>query len=227
MKTPILVINFKNFEGIFEKKAIQLARVAQDVSQRLGVEIVVSPPNPVLSSVTGTLKIPVYAQHVDVEKIGSSTGSVIPELLKSIGVSGAIVNHSEKRVSIQTISDAIERLRDIGLISLVCARTPEEVSRIAKLGPDLLAVEPPELIGSGRSVSKVQPGIITESVKASRNSNPRVHLLCGAGVVSGEDVEIALKLGADGILIASGVVKSTDWKSKIEELARPIKEVNS
>ncbi len=221
-RRAILVVNFKNFHEIFGDKAFKLALDVQDVSTTLKVPIIVSPPAPLISVMTKNLRIPVYSQHVDVDSAGSSTGAVIPELLQSLGVQGSIVNHSERRISIKDIEVLIMRLRKAGMKSLVCARTPEEVGEIARLGPDMLAVEPPELIGSGRAVSKVAPEIVSDSVRASKSANPEVQLLCGAGVVTSEDVEISLGLGAEGVLVASGIVKAQDWKSKIRELARPI-----
>jgi len=45
-------------------------------------------------------------------------------------------------------------------------------------------------------------------VKRIRSVNPEVGILCGAGITTGEDVYAALKLGAEGVLVASGVVKA-------------------
>ena len=104
------------------------------------------------------------------------------------------------------------------LSSLVCAQTVEEVKLISQLDPDLIAIEPPELIGSGRSVSKVNPNIITDSVNAANSINSNVDILCGAGIMNSDDVKIALNLGSKGILIASGVVQSDNWDQKIKEL---------
>jgi triosephosphate isomerase len=49
-----------------------------------------------------------------------------------------------------------------------------------------------------------------------------VQLLCGAGVVTPEDVDISLRLGAEGVLVASGIIKAQHWKSKITELIHPM-----
>jgi triosephosphate isomerase len=46
-----------------------------------------------------------------------------------------------------------------------------------------------------------------------------VHSLCGAGVKTGEDVAMALKLGSEGILVASGVVKAKYPESILREFA--------
>ena len=53
--------------------------------------------------------------------------------------------------------------------------------------------------------------------------NNNIDVLCGAGIMTAEDVSIALELGSKGILIASGIIQSNDWKNKIIELATPMK----
>jgi len=52
-----------------------------------------------------------------------------------------------------------------------------------------------------------------------RKTGYRGKILCGAGIVSGEDVKKAVELGADGVLVASSIVKAQDWEAKIRELA--------
>ena len=219
---PALVINFKNYEEVFDDGALELARAAQKVSKKLKASIVVCPPTPSLIEVCRGVSLPVFAQHVDLGKPGSSTGAIVPEVVKAIGARGSLINHSEKRLPLSQIKSTIERLRSMEMVSLSCAQTPDEVAAIAKLAPDWLAIEPPELIGSGKAVSKVRPEVVTDSVVACKKANTKVKLLCGAGIVTGEDVEAAIKLGAKGILVASGIVKGKDWEKKIEELALPM-----
>ena len=220
---PVLVINFKNYEEIFNAGARELAKAAQLVQKKLNVSIVICPPNPCLAELSGRVSLPVFAQHVDLAKPGSSTGAIVPEVIESFGAKGSLINHSERRLwASEGIKSRIDRLRSIGLLSLACAQTPEEVSEIARFGPDWLAVEPPELIGSGNAVSKVKPEVITNSVVSCKKANPDVELLCGAGIVTGEDVAAAVKLGARGVLVASGIVRARNWTEIIEELASPL-----
>lgn len=86
------------------------------------------------------------------------------------------------------------------------------------MGPNYVAIEPPELIGSGIPVSKSEPEIVENSVKAAKNVNPDVKVLCGAGIGKHEDYVTAMDLGAEGVLLASGVVKAKDPKAALEEL---------
>jgi triosephosphate isomerase len=86
-----------------------------------------------------------------------------------------------------------------------------------------LAIEPPELIGKGVAVSKANPSIIKDSVQVVKQISSTVRILCGAGIVDKYDVEKALELGAEGILISSGVIKSSSWYNKILELSSVLK----
>jgi len=85
--------------------------------------------------------------------------------------------------------------------------------------PDMIAIEPPELIGTGISVSKARPELITKSLKQIRKVNESVRVLCGAGVTTAEDVSKALDLGSEGVLVASAVVKSKDPGAVLQSMA--------
>ena len=109
------------------------------------------------------------------------------------------------------------------MISIVCADDLKEVETLSLFSPDFLAIEPPELIGKGIAVSKANPSIIKDSVQVVKGISSTVKVLCGAGIVDKTDVEKAVELGAEGILISSGVVKSASWYNKILELSSVLK----
>jgi len=89
----------------------------------------------------------------------------------------------------------------------------------AALKPDMIAIEPPELIGSGIPVSKAKPEVVSGTIDLVRQVNRDVVVLCGAGITRGEDVEAALKLGTEGVLVASGIVKAKDQYGAVMEFA--------
>jgi triosephosphate isomerase (TIM) len=216
--TRLFVINFKNYLEISADKTITLALAAQKAAKNLNLEIVIAPPQPSIAIVMQNVDIPVFCQHVDDADIGQSTGFFIPELARSYGASGSIINHSEHRLSYVTISNLVQRLKQLDMTSVVCAQTPNEVAELAKLNPDFIAIEPPELIGSGKAVSRESPKIIKDSIKSSTQNSKYTKLICGAGIVDQSDVTAALQLGVEGILVASGIIKSTSWYEKILEL---------
>jgi triosephosphate isomerase len=220
LKRP-LIINFKNYEEVSADKAIKLAESARQVAEKLKIEIVVAPPQPVLALIAKSVQIPVICQHVDNEKMGPSTGFVVPEIAKSYGAVGSLINHSEHRIEVSSIAMLVERMRKIGMASIVCAQEPHEVVEISTFHPDFIAIEPPELIGSGRAVSKENPAIITKSIQGAAGS--RSSVICGAGITDKADVTKAMELGSQGILVASGIVKANSWEKKITELASGMK----
>ncbi|MEM3437587.1 MAG: triose-phosphate isomerase [Nitrososphaerales archaeon] len=224
LEEPIMIINFKNYLEASSEGAVKLAKVAESVAKELNVRIIIAPPIPDLSMVARSVSIPVFSQHVDLAKPGSTTGSIVPEIIKACGGVGTLLNHSEKRIPIKVIKELIPRLKKLGLYSVVCTKTPKEVKDKAMLLPDYIAIEPPELIGTGKAVSKVKPDVILKSKEELKKVSNSVKLICGAGITSGEDVTIALELGSVGILVASSIIKSDSWEMKIRELAKPLME---
>ena len=218
MKRP-LIINFKNYLEVSAIETIRLAKAAQKVADTLEAEIVLAPPQPSIGLVIEKVNIPVICQHVDDAEIGSTTGFFIPEMAKSYGASGSLINHSEHRIDINTILTLIQRLRQLNMTSIVCARTTKEVEEIAKLAPDFIAIEPPELIGSGKAVSRESPSIITDSIESAAKYSKSTKVICGAGIVERIDVSNAIQLGVEGILVASGIIKASSWYEKILDLS--------
>ncbi|CAI9831366.1 MAG: triose-phosphate isomerase [Nitrosopumilus sp.] len=213
----MLLVNCKNYEAASGRGLARMLSAARAAAKRHGTVVAIAPPHHMLAAAAGR-GVPVFAQHVDTEGPGGTTGRVVPELLAGIGVAGSIINHSERRVGMRHAAEAISRLEKLGMTSVACAGGPAEAGRMAALGPDYVAVEPPSLIGTGRSVSVHRPGVITAAARAV--SGGRSRLLCGAGITSGADAQKASELGASGVLVASGVVKAPDWGRAISDLAR-------
>jgi triosephosphate isomerase len=164
----------------------------------------------------------VFAQHLDDAKIGSTTGYMIPEIVKKSKVNGALINHSEHRISSKEIINLVKRLKKLKMKTVVCVKNVREAETYAKLNPTYIAIEPPELIGTGRAISNERPELITKSLLAVKKARNSTKLLCGAGIVTSDDVERAIELGSHGILVASGIVKSRNWNKDIEGFAKAI-----
>jgi len=219
---PAIVINFKTYVESLGDRGMKIAKGAERVSNETGVCICVAPQFTDLRIIASSVSIPVLAQHVDPYPPGSYTGSVSVEALKDAGVAGSILNHSEKKLQLASISAAVKMLRDAGMFSLVCADDVDSAMAVAALNPTALAVEPPELIGTGIPVSRAKPEIVSESVRRVRSINREVKVLCGAGITTGEDVSRAIVLGSDGVLLASGVVKAKDPEAVMRDMAKAV-----
>jgi triosephosphate isomerase len=217
---PIILVNLKTYEESMGQKAIDFARISERVNEKTGISIAIAPQIIDIATLTVSCETPVFSQHIDPVNYGKYTGHVLPEAVAQTGAYGTLLNHSEHQIPLDTIEASIKRARDVDLVTVVCADTVDMVKRIALLGPDAIAIEPPELIGSGISVSSARPEIVSGSVAAVKSINPDIKVLCGAGITNGEDVSTALDLGAKGILVASGVVKAPDPYKALLELAR-------
>ncbi len=215
----MFIINCKNYEEIAGDKIIKFVKIVEKISKKYKIKIAVAPPQHLVGLVSKS-SIPILAQHIDVSKVGSTTGFVVPELLKKSGVSGSLINHSEHRISSKEIAYLVPKLRDLNMISILCVKDVSEAKKYAKLNPDYIAIEPPELIGSGKAVSKEKPDLIIKAVNAVKSAKNKTKLLCGAGIVSGEDVSKASELGSQGILVASGIIKAKSWVTMISEFAK-------
>jgi triosephosphate isomerase len=217
----MFIINCKNYEEIAGDKIVKFVKIVEKISKKYKLKIAVAPPQHLVGLVSKS-SIPIISQHVDVSKIGSTTGFVVPELLKKSNVYGSLINHSEHRISSKEIELLVSKLRDLKMISILCVKDVAEVKKYAKLNPDYIAIEPPELIGSGKAVSKEKPDLIIKAVNAVKSAKNNTKLLCGAGIVSGEDVSKASELGSKGVLVASGIIKAKSWTKMITEFAKAL-----
>jgi len=190
--------------------------------QKRGVSVVVAPQIPDIYRVSLAVDIPVFSQHLDPGDPGRYTGHVLGETLVEAGCSGTLINHSEKRMQLADIEDAIRKAETLGLYTIVCTNNPLVSVAAAALNPSAIAVEPPELIGTGISVTQAQPEVISGTVDQIRVVNKNVTILCGAGISTGDDVVASIKLGAQGVLLASAVAKSDTPGDVLRGLVEPL-----
>lgn len=222
MKFPILIINMKVYPEVLGRKALELAKTAENVSRELGVSIAVAPPMTELRLVAENVGIPVLAQGGDAVEPGARTGHVPLEFIKETGATGVILNHSENRLLLNDLTWLVNKAKTLGLETVVCAPDPYSSAAAAALQPTAVAVEPPELIGTGKAVSREKPDVIIKTVELVRSVSRDVAVITGAGIESGEDVRKAIELGTVGVLVASAIVKAKDWREKIMEMAKAL-----
>lgn len=216
---PILLINLKTYEEGTGENALGIAKIAESAAKGSNVEVILAVQPTDIRRISHSVGMPVFSQHIDPIIYGSSTGWTLPEAVKAAGAAGTLLSHSERQMDLKTIEKSIARCKEVGLRTVVCADTPEKARGIARLNPDYIAIEPPELIGGDVSISKAKPEIVTRSVSMVKSVS-NIPVLCGAGVKNGEDVSKAKELGAKGILVASGVVKAEDPQEAIRDLIK-------
>ena len=212
----MLVINCKTYGTT--QLAIEIAQASKKVLEERRVQkkkkitIAVAVPATEIYRVASLGIVPVFSEHMDAARLGAHTGRILAEDVKDNGAVGTLLNHSEYQHP--HLIEAIQRAKEVGLQTIVCARTVEEAKEIMKAKPDYIAVEPPELIGGDVSISSARPELITSAVQEIK-----VPVLVGAGVKTTADVSKAISLGAQGILVASGITKSKNFFESIKLLA--------
>jgi len=219
LKTPAIVLNVKTYSEATGEKALEIATIMDKISKETGASMAIAVQATDISMCAEKVSIPVWAEHIDPIKPGSNTGWTLPEAVKSAGAIGTLINHSEHRLILADVDVCITRAKELGLDHIVCSNNVATSKAIAAFSPDFVAVEPPELIGGDISVTTADPGIVSSSVDAVRKVDKKVKVLCGAGVKNGKDVAKSIELGADGVLLASGIVKAKDKEDVIQDLA--------
>ncbi len=214
----MLVINFKNYiEGIRNWKKI--CKEANKIAKKYNKEIILALPTPFLSEAKKLFKeVKIFAQHVDNKEANRNTGYVTLESLKEAKVDGTLINHSEHRVSFGDIEKIVKKGKKLRIKVIVCVSNIKEAKKVSSLRPFAISFEPPSLIGSGRAVSKEMPEELVKFRNAVRKVSNRIKLLAGAGISNKEDVKMALSLGMNGVLVSSAIIKSKNYRKKIEEL---------
>jgi triosephosphate isomerase len=197
--------------------SVEIATAAADVADDSGARIAVAPQTAHVERVAAT-GVETWAQHVSPVEHGSHTGSTLAESVVSAGATGTLLNHSEQRLKLADIDGGIRAAERTDLATVVCANNPSQIGAVTALSPDMVAVEPPELIGTGTPVSHADPDIVREAVQAAGNVDESVPVLCGAGISSGDDVAAAADLGSEGVLLASGVAKADDPRAALADL---------
>jgi len=217
-----MIVNFKTYPESTGRKALELSKTLQEVQKETGIHMVVACQATDIFLLSQHVEIPVFAQHIDPQLQGAHTGHDIVEAMKESGAQGTLINHSERQLTLSAIEQCIRRASNVGLTSVVCANNAVTGSACAALDPDMIAVEPPELIGTGVAVSKAKPEVVTDTVTRIRDVNAEVVILCGAGISEADDVSSALRLGAEGILVSSSVVKAGNPKKIVSDFAKAL-----
>ena len=217
---PIIIVNLKTYEQGYGADGFELCKIMEEISIEHNVNLAAAVSAIDLVDYADNLKIPIFAQHIDGVSYGSNTGSILPEAVRYSGAVGTLVNHAECQMSWKEIEKTINRCKELDLTTVLCTADIESSEKGSHLDPDMIAVEPPELIGGDISVSTAKPEIISDTVEVVKKISSHISVLCGAGVKNQEDVSKAISLGSEGILLASGVVKSTEPRKVLLDLIK-------
>lgn len=216
MDEVLVLTNFKNYRESTLKSAENLLEKFSELEMDSNLKLAFSVCHVDARLAPSYPRLSIYSQHVDENDPGAATGKVTIESLMELGVKGSLLNHSENRLPEGKISATIRKAIGLGFKIILCVENPEEAEKYAPLHPTYIAYEPPELIGGDISVSSARPSIISDVVSICSREN--VPVLVGAGVKSRSDLEKSVELGAKGVLIASGIVKSSNPVASLNSL---------
>jgi triosephosphate isomerase len=216
IKPPFFEIGPKAF--LYGKDALKLAQHAERMSRKYHVQIIFTPQYvdiPLLAQHTRDLLI--FAQHMDSLEIGRGIGSVLPEAVKAAGAVGVLLNHVEKRISRDELARTIRRADQVGLASMACADNLEDAVEIAHMNPNIIIVESPELIGVGKRADNDRK--MVQKINAVLwDINPKILVLHGAGISTGQDVYDIIAAGSQASGSTSGIIKAGHPFEMLEEM---------
>jgi triosephosphate isomerase (TIM) len=217
---PFVVIagNWKMFKGAHQARAFA-AQLELLPRHSPDVEIVVCPP---FASLDATIQglgtdtaIRVYAQNVHWELEGAYTGEVSAPMLLELGVTGAIVGHSERRQHFgetdMTVGMRAEAALEAGLHVIACVGETEQereageteavlerqVAAVPRHERLVIAYEPVWAIGTGKNATPE----IAQEAHAFVKSLHDTSVLYG-GSVKPDNAAVLLELpDVDGALV--------------------------
>lgn len=212
----MIILNFKIYRETFGDGALELAKICQSVARKRNIKIIPAVSALDVYRIKHELDMEVLVESVDPYEEGARSGYISPVAAQMAGAMGAIINHSEHKLKPGTIKSILKKWpKDFK--SVVCLQTTGQAESWAKnIKADIIAYEPSYLIGSkDKSVSTDEVKSIEKFVKFY----PNIPVLVGAGVKSTKDVQIALSLGAKGVLVSSAIVTAADPEKELLELS--------
>ena len=219
IRAPYFEIGPKCF--MWGERMLRLAKEIDRIAYKYDLDVIVTPQYADIRLLAeNTHYIHVYAQHMDPLRPGRGLGSVLPESVKEAGAVGVMLNHAEKKLTLPVIAETIARADEVGLATIVCADTVEEIRQVAELGPNLIVAEPTDLIGTGVASDM---GYVRDTIEAVRKINPDIMVLQGAGISGPDDVANVIRAGAQATGCTSGVMKAAVPEEAAEEMLRALR----
>ena len=214
IRAPYFEIGPKCF--MWGERMLKLAKAVDKIADKYDLDVIITPQYADIRLLAeNTERIHVYAQHMDSLRPGRGLGSVLPESIKEAGAVGVMLNHAEKKLTLDEVKLAIERADEVGLATIVCADTVEEIRQIALLSPNLIVAEPTDLIGTGVASDM---GYVRDTIEAVRKINPDIMVLQGAGISGPDDVANVIRAGAQATGCTSGIMKAAVPEEAAEEM---------
>ena len=220
LEPPFFEIGPKNY--MFGDQILDLARIADEAAAKYDVRVIYTTPYADIRRVAENVKhLKVFAPHMDDIPVGRGLACVLGESLKAAGAVGVMLNHAERPLPASTLVRTLNRARELGLMSIVCADSMAETRAIAQMHPDLMITEPTELIGTGQAADL---SYVKTSVDAITAIDSNIGILVGGGISNGTDVYNTIMAGADATGSSSGIVKAADPGAMVHEMLAAVRQ---
>lgn len=219
----MLFVNFKTYKESSGQKGLELLEEIELASREANIKVVAVVQAADIAEAILVSKLEIWAQHVDPVEYGAHTGAVLPEAVLADGAMGTFLNHSENKYKdFNDLKLVVEHCKKLNLKTLVFAADINELKKVLELEPNFVAYEPPELVGSKTtSVAEAKPEVVAQAVELAHEA--RIPLIVGAGIKSQKDVEVSVSLGADGVAVASDIVKAKNPRQETLDLLEGFK----
>jgi len=214
----MIILSLKTYKESTGEVAIKLLSCVKKISEETGVKIVPAVQPTDIYRVKKELGIEVWAQHMDPIEPGKNMGWLSPYALKEAGATGVVINHSEHKMSDDMVKKTLDKAKEYRFANVIIGFNLEMIIKFDSWGPDFVSYEKEDMIGTGVSMLTQEAENIKKLVAVLKNP-----LIIGAGISTGEDTKQAVKLGAKGVILASGFVLAKDPEAKLRELAEGFK----
>jgi len=242
MRRPIIAGNWKMYKTATE--AATLVRELIPLVKDAAAEVVVAPPFTALDRVAGLIKgtnIALGSQNVYWEKEGAFTAEVAPGMLVDLGVTYAIVGHSERRQYFGE-TDATVNKRALaalaaGLKPIVCVgetlaqRESGETAKVVEdqvrgsladftadqMNSSVIAYEPVWAIGTGKVASTEQAQEVHAIIRGLLGSMFGAEVAAGVRIQYGGSVKpdnaatLLSQPDIDGALVGGAALKADSF----------------
>ena len=230
MITPLIIANWKM---AIDKNGVEAFKADWNSRPPMtGVDVVVAPPAPYLSMVSGLTGVSLCGQTVSENDMGAHTGEIAAAMLSDVGCQYVIVGHSERRQN-QGETNAIvaqkaKRAQLAGLIPVVCVGEPSHIraagnaasyvrDQVLSSCDDLsdglvIAYEPVWAIGSGEAASADVASSMHLDIKtALADRYPELRVIYGGSVKPDNCSAFTTAEGVDGLLVGGASLSAESF----------------
>lgn len=214
IRTPFFETSVKNY--IYGDAVLEYAIEADKAGIKYDVDVLfISPYTEIRRIREHTKRLIVIAPYMDTLRPGRGMADVLPEALAAAGAQGVVLNHCERPMTLSHIRQAVERARELDMLSFVCADSIAEAEAVAHFHPDIINPEPSELIG-GTAASDMS--YVMQAIKAVKAIDPNIMVEQAAGITTAQQIYDFIMAGSEAAGSASGILRSPKPYELLDEM---------